>query len=169
MKKTQIIFTIVFCLLVCVGVALSNIGSPGGGGGMIGGTMHDVLTTGTISGATLVGASTITTHTVLTSLDMNRVWVVATPCEITLPSTPQLGTWVYFKIQDDSEKLEVALTNVADVFNLLDGTALTAGNEIDSASDANSGGDAICLMYMVANKWFSTAENGTWSDGGAAD
>ena len=47
---------------------------------------------------------------------------------------------------------------------VLDGTALTAGNAIDSPGTA---GDFMCLLAIDATLWLSLGRSGTWVDGGA--
>lgn len=47
---------------------------------------------------------------------------------------------------------------------ILDGTALTAGNAIDSPGTA---GDQICLIGLDATNWWSSGRVNTWVDGGA--
>ena len=47
---------------------------------------------------------------------------------------------------------------------ILNGTALTAGNAIDSAGGA---GDFICLLAIDSTYWLSLGRTGTWADGGA--
>jgi hypothetical protein len=56
----------------------------------------------------------------------------------------------------------------ADVI-ILNGTALTAGNTIDSPGVAGDGanGDFICLMAIDATNWITLGRSGTWVDGGA--
>lgn len=46
----------------------------------------------------------------------------------------------------------------------LDGTALTAGNAIDSPGND---GDQICLLALDASTWINVSTLGTWVDGGA--
>lgn len=52
---------------------------------------------------------------------------------------------------------------------ILDGTALTAGNTIDSPGVAGDGanGDFICIMAIDATNWVTLGRSGTWVDGGA--
>lgn len=47
---------------------------------------------------------------------------------------------------------------------VLDGTALTAGNAIDSPGTA---GDYILLVAISSTQWVSMGRSGTWIDGGA--
>ena len=47
---------------------------------------------------------------------------------------------------------------------VLDGTALTAGNAIDSPGNR---GDFICLMAINTSTWVSLGRSGTWIDGEA--
>lgn len=54
-------------------------------------------------------------------------------------------------------------TDAADTI-YLNGTALTAGNAIDSPGAA---GDSICLMSLDATRWITINRVGTWIDGGA--
>ena len=46
----------------------------------------------------------------------------------------------------------------------LDGTALAAGNAIDSPGDT---GDYIALWAINDTDWFAMGTRGTWIDGGA--
>ena len=134
-------------------------------------TAAKLVSTGASSMATEIG-SEITTNSSLSSAQMNRIYTVSAACEVTLPDVcdSATGTWVMLIIKDDSEKLEVALTDTSnDVFTLMDGTALTAGDELDSDSSADSGGDFVYVMCTATNIWRLLAENGAWSDGGVAD
>lgn len=52
----------------------------------------------------------------------------------------------------------------SDVINLIDGTALTAGNAVDSDS---SNGAYLWLVAYDAVDWWVMGQVGAWSDGGA--
>lgn len=53
---------------------------------------------------------------------------------------------------------------------ILNGTALDAGDTIDSPGVAGDGanGDFICLMAIDATNWITLGRSGTWVDGGAS-
>ncbi len=57
--------------------------------------------------------------------------------------------------------------NGSDTF-LLNGTALDAGDQIDSPGVAGAGanGDYICLVAIDATNWITLDQSGTWVDGG---
>lgn len=65
----------------------------------------------------------------------------------------------------DAEKIEVVPAS-GDHFNLFNGTALTAGNELDMAATA---GTKVTLICTADDTWSVYSETAASTDGGAAD
>lgn len=97
------------------------------------------------------------------------VLVTAAGVEVSLPDLCDSATGAYVTIvqRDASEVIQIGVTDTADDM-YLDGVALGANQEIDSAGAAQTD-DYITLVCTATNEWHQIGKVGTWVDGGAAD
>lgn len=115
------------------------------------------LGSGTIQGG--VAVSSVGTGGTESAATGQWVFVTAAVTR-TLPSVSQAGQSIcYYSTGANVVTIEVNGTDVI----VLDGTALTGGNTIDSPGTA---GDFACLLSNGTN-WYVLGKAGTWVDGGA--
>jgi len=115
--------------------------------------------------------SDITTNTTLDAAGCNKKYVATAACTVTLPAaaTAGYGAWVMIRVRDASEILIIDVAG-ANKINL-DGTALDAGDTIDSSGAA---GDFIVLVSTTdadgsgTDGWENYGTRGAWVDGGAS-
>ena len=125
----------------------------------------DLTTTGSIRGALEVVAGTGAVS-VSAAQAYGSIIYMTTANEVTLPDVCDSATGAYVKIiARDAEKIEVVVTDTSDAF-VLDGTALTANDELDSAGGAGDYAEIACL---ATNLWYVLHHQGTWVDGGVPD
>lgn len=75
------------------------------------------------------------------------------------------GNW--FTIKSSAAHVNsLTSADASDLFVLANGTALDAGDELDTAGAAGNSCTVVCLQ---ANKWWIVDEIGTCADGGVAD
>ncbi|MGI9296633.1 MAG: hypothetical protein ACR2QC_01885 [Gammaproteobacteria bacterium] len=120
--------------------------------------------TGTISGevgVTLDTAATVDLSTAANARGGMRINADSGVIDYTLPPA-EAGLNICFYSQFASI-VTVDPDDTADTITL-DGTALAAGNAIDSPGTA---GDFICLLAIDATNWLTLGRSGTWVDGGA--
>lgn len=123
-----------------------------------------ITTSAAVSGAAKV--ITATAATTLTNAQYGSILLMTTTGEVTLPDVCDRASGAFYIIVTrDAEKIEVVFTDTSDQF-VLDGTALTAGNELDSAGGAGNFATIACL---ATNTWHVLGKSGIWVDGGAAD
>lgn len=107
---------------------------------------------------------------VLTAAELGGGIVLVTAAvEVQLPDVCDSATGAYVTIvqADASEVIQIAVTDTSDDM-YLDGVALGANQEIDSAGAAQED-DYITLYCREANEWHQLDKTGTFVDGGAAD
>jgi hypothetical protein len=97
----------------------------------------------------------------------SAIWMTGAG-EVALPActTSTIGRYYYIFVRDAAEQVEVVLQDSADLIVLADGTALDADDEADMATGASSSATFMCAED---GKYYIIAENGTVTDGGAAD
>jgi hypothetical protein len=122
---------------------------------------NKMSSTGAITGATEstehVAASVALTYD--SCLNIIHVNADADAIQFNLPAAvPKLSTMLY----DDAGGVITAHPNGTDVIKL-NGTALAAGNTIDSPGNS---GDFIVLYCITAGEWVTLGQSGTWVDGG---
>jgi len=107
---------------------------------------------------------------VLTIAELNSVIRTSGAADYDIPSgscdeASEIGTWVTLKA---TAAVAPSLTSLdaSDVITLADGTALTAGDELDLGGAAGNQCTVICV---ATNLWEVIGEIGTCVDGGAAD
>ena len=90
--------------------------------------------------------------------------------EVGFPDCDQdlIGGFITIWVRDVSEQVEVAMygDTTNDLFVLSDGTNLDANDEADLTT---AGNQKFCFMCAEINKWYVYSEDGTITDGGAAD
>jgi len=104
----------------------------------------------------------------LTASEMNSVIVMTAAGDVDIPADQcdtATGKWITVKTTGTFLN-SITSNDASDQFVLSDGTALTAGNELDLGGAA---GNQATVMCLEANKWYVTGEIGTCVDGGAAD
>jgi len=126
--------------------------------------------TGTIAGRVPWG-SDITENTALNTTALHgKMYLVTAACTVTLDKVTDcgFGAVVGIFVRDGSETVTIEVDD-ADKINL-DGTALDAGDTIDSPGDA---GDFIYLISTTdtdgsgTDGWLNLGTRGTWTDAGA--
>lgn len=127
----------------------------------------NVQTTGVVHGRVTVNAETGTSHSV-TCAEMQGEWHTydnSGVVTITLPEISTCGAGAHACFYDlDGTAILTIDVDAADVITL-DGTALDAGDTIDSPGAV---GNYICLMSLDAvDDWHTLGRAGTWVDGGA--
>jgi len=129
----------------------------------------NLVTTGTITGR--VPMITIGSERSLTAAECHGGFVMITAAgTYSLPAaaTAGYGSTVCIYVRDASETVVIEVDD-SDKINL-NGTALDAGDTIDSAGNA---GDFICLISTTdadgsgTDGWRTLGRSGTWTDGGA--
>jgi len=130
-------------------------------------SLADVITSPIILGSDITGSGSIT------AANLNKMYQATAAATVTLPDVDGTaviyGDWVGFRVRDAAETLTVEIDN-ADKINL-HGTALAAGNTIDSPGNA---GDFIFLMASTdtdgsgTDGWVTLGYGkAVWTDGGA--
>lgn len=116
----------------------------------------NLVTTGTISGA------------IQSSTDVDGKTLSAAECYGYFHWATGAGTWNLPGAAAGMNFCIYSTTAAAIVINpddgdtiVLNGTALSAGDSITSASGA---GDFICLIAKDANTWYTLGRSGTWTD-----
>lgn len=105
---------------------------------------------------------------VLTAAEMNSIVITSGAADYDIPADQcdtATGKWLILKV---TAAVMPSLTSndASDQFVTSDGTALTAGDELDGPGTA---GSQVTVVCMAANKWYVSGEIGTWVDGGVAD
>ena len=132
------------------------------------GLTGSLLASGTIGG--MIAVTQATEERVLTTAEVSGGLVeVSFAGEVRLPDVcdSASGAMVMITQKDDSETVEIAVTDTSDHL-WLDGTDLGANYEIDSPGNAEQS-NYIVLVCTEANNWKSFGRSGTWVTGGAAD
>ena len=126
---------------------------------------------GSIKGKVAVG-SDITANIALNTTDLHGTfYTITAACTVTLDKVSDVGfgAVVTFYVRDAAETAILEIDD-ADKINL-NGTALAAGNVIDSAGGA---GDFITLIAVTdadgsgTDGWRTLGRSGVWTDGGAS-
>jgi hypothetical protein len=130
----------------------------------------NMVTTGSIAGRIPIG-TTITGNQSLNTSDLHgKFYMVTAACTITLDAASDAGygASVMFFVRDGTETVIIEIDG-SDKINL-DGSALDAGDTIDSPGSA---GDWVTLMSVTdtdgsgTDGWLVLGKSGTWTDGGA--
>lgn len=119
----------------------------------------NLVVTGTISG----GVVTNSDANGMTSGEMTTVGLNGTMFWATGAGTwalPSAAAGMSFCVYSTTAAAIVINPDDGDII-VLNGTALSAGDSITSASGA---GDFICLMGKDANTWYTLGRSGTWTD-----
>jgi hypothetical protein len=126
-----------------------------------------LITTGTITGAVDVVVTTDTTLSPDATALRGTMHISnnASGTDYTLPDISDSGgVGLSACFYDMNGNGVVVLDPAAGDLIILDGVALSAANQIDSAGDA---GDFICILSVDTFKWITLGRSGTWIDGDA--
>ena len=139
-----------------------------------GGATLGLLTTGTIRGQVDVVVSVADTDSPAVDEMRGTMHIAdnataANDILYTLPEISTIGVGASACFYDNGGGdggITLELDN-ADEF-ILDGTAITAGDQIDSPGVAGAGtnGDYICVLAIDATYWITLGRSGVWVDGG---
>jgi len=122
----------------------------------------DFLTSGTLHGNVGVTSDTAATVVLTTAQCRGHIRINSDDdiIDYTLPDAAAGMSVLIYSLQDQVVTID---TNGSDTITL-DGTALTAGNAIDSPGAA---GDFIVLLAIDTDDWITLGRSGMWVDGGA--